>query len=164
MRTATIRALLGAIGIAVAAYGGWLLVSRENGSQLVDVLEWFVGGILLHDGVIAPVVVLAGWLATRRASPRVRGAAAMVLIVLGPLTLIAIPVFEDKGPDSANRTINARDYGHGWLGVALVTAVVVAAWMLAGWRGRRQTARIGMGDSDGHPGEEDRHVPRTRRR
>lgn len=157
MTAVRIRFGLGTLGVLVAAYGCWLLFSRQDATQLTNAGEWFVAGILLHDGLIAPVVVAGGWLATLRMPIRLRGAAAMFLIIAGPITLIAIPVFEDKSPDGANPTINARDYLHGWVEVLAVVLVIAVGWMLRVWLAQRRTSRV-----EGK--EEDGDVPRTRRR
>ena len=51
MRIAAV--LLGALGVAVAAYGGWLLL-QEDLSDLVDTAVWLAGGVVLHDFVLVP--------------------------------------------------------------------------------------------------------------
>ena len=43
------RILVGAVGVAVAAYGGWLLVANAETSDLVEVAIWLAAGVVLHD-------------------------------------------------------------------------------------------------------------------
>ena len=56
----TVRALLVLLGAAGSAYGGWLLWP-----DLATTAAWLLGGPVLHDAVIAPVVGLAGLLLIR---------------------------------------------------------------------------------------------------
>lgn len=121
------RAALLSVGVAAMAYGGWLLLSRESADQVRDVLVWLVAGVVLHDAVLSPIVILAGWLAGRLLSRPVAAAAAAVLVVLGPITLLAVPVLGRFSANPANPTLLPRDYGWGWLAVAGTTVVAAAA-------------------------------------
>ncbi len=48
------RAVLGGPGVAVTAYGGWLLVGRTDTGQLVEAAIWLASGVLLHTVVPSP--------------------------------------------------------------------------------------------------------------
>lgn len=121
------RAALVCLGVAAMAYGGWLLLSRESAGQVREVLVWLVAGVVLHDAVLSPIIILAGWLAGRLLSRPVAAAAAAVLVVLGPITLLAVPVLGRFSANPANHTLLPRDYGWGWLSVAGATVVAAAA-------------------------------------
>jgi len=133
------RWLLGAGGLAVGAYGAWLLLTRQSGDQLVSAGQWLVGGVLLHDAVLAPVVVLAGVLAARALPTPVRVPAAVVAVVLGSVTLLAVPVLGGFGRRPDNPTLLDRDYTAGWLLVAaLVVGGVVAGTTVRAMLRRRR--------------------------
>jgi hypothetical protein len=131
------RVLLGGCGVAVAAYGGWLLWQRPD-DQLVGAGTWLVGGVILHDGVLAPIVLLLGLLAARTLPAGWRGAAAGGLVVLGSVTLVAVPVLGRFGARPDNPTLLDRNYAAGWVVIAAGTAAGV---VLAAYLGRRRERR-----------------------
>ena len=118
------RILLAASGVATGAYG--LVRLLELGwDNLVATALWLAGGVFLHDAVVAPVTIVVCALAMAVLPRRVRGPAAAGLLVLGSLTLTAIPVLGRFGARADNHTLLDRDYAHGWLLVAAVTALGV---------------------------------------
>ena len=52
----TARLLIGAVGVLAGLYGALLLLERTD--DLVPVLLWVAGGVVLHDGVLAPLALL----------------------------------------------------------------------------------------------------------
>ena len=78
------------IGVGVAGYGVLRLL-RLPSEQVLAVLVWAAGGIVAHDGVLAPLVVGLG-LAATALSRWLRPSLVVLLVVLGPLTLVAVPV------------------------------------------------------------------------
>lgn len=123
------RAGLGALGVLVAAYGGWLLLSRQDTAGNLDALLWLAGGVLVHDALLAPALVALCWVGARLLPAVARPAAAAGLVVLGSLTLLAVPFLGGFGRDNApdNSTLLDRDYTAGFLvlvGVVLVGVVL----------------------------------------
>lgn len=116
-----VRVGVGAVGAAAVAYGLWLLVGLGPG-QLEAVLVWAVGGIVAHDGIIAPVVVVLGIAVAVRAPGWLRTPLLWSLVVLGPLTLLAVPVLGSFGAKADNPSLLDRPY---WLGYAVVVALVL---------------------------------------
>jgi hypothetical protein len=68
-----------------------------------------------------------------------RGPAAVGMVVLGSLTLAAIPVLDRFGAGPDNPTLLDRDYTAGWPVVAPIIVVGVAAGAAIQRRGRRRT-------------------------
>lgn len=130
-----IRGLLGALGVLVGLYGAWLLLSRTDTDQLLSAVVWLGGGVVLHDAVLAPVVVVVGVLAARVLPGVVRAPLAVVGVVVGSLTLLSLPVLLGREP--ANPTLLDRDYTTGWLLVVAVVVVAVACGTLVRERRRR---------------------------
>lgn len=123
-----VRVLAGAGGVALMGVGVALLADVRDAT---GVLVWLGGAILLHDVVIAPLVLLVGLVAVRgRARGPVRGA----LVVAGALTVVALPALVRPGR-AANSSVLPLDYPRNWLlalvAVAAVTALVLAARELA---------------------------------
>ena len=69
------RVVLGALGFLLAAYGGWLLLSRQDTAGNLDTLLWLAGGVVVHDALLAPVVIGLGVLLSRLAPAPTRAAA-----------------------------------------------------------------------------------------
>jgi hypothetical protein len=132
MRT---RLLLGALGVGVAAYGAWLLL-QEDLSDLVDTAVWLAGGVVLHDFVLVPLTLLLGVALVRLLPADLRAPVAGGLVVLGTVTLMAVPVLGGWGANADNPTILDRNYPAGWLLVAGVTILVVALTVVIRHEGR----------------------------
>lgn len=141
---------LGGLGILVAAYGAWLAVSRQDLDQLLNLGLWLVGGVVLHDLVLAPVVLLLA-LALRRTPPGWHRPATIALIVVGSLSLLAVPVLGRFGARPDNPTLLDRPYLASWLVlVALTVAAVLVAGRWAAHRDRPEGApTVAPGGEDG---------------
>lgn len=130
-----LRTLLGSAGTGLAGYGAWLLWP-----QLPAAWTWLLAGPLLHDLVVAPVVLLVG-LAARRLirHPVVRAWVLRALAVTGVLLLIAVPLAWRPHPAPPNPGLQERDYAAGlgiWLAALWAVALLGA---IAGVRkGRRR--------------------------
>ncbi|MEH0580974.1 MULTISPECIES: hypothetical protein [Streptomyces] len=133
MRVKALRALIGAGGLVLMGVGGSLLLDVRD---LADVLIWLGGAVVLHDALIAPLVLLVGLVVVRGG---VRGPVRGGLLVAGALTAVALPVLLRPGP-RANSSVLPLDYSRNWLlllaAVATVTALVLAVRALG--RGRRR--------------------------
>jgi membrane protease YdiL (CAAX protease family) len=107
---------------------------------VVSIAVWTVGGVAVHDAVIAPLVVLVGVLLVPRLPSWSRAPVAAGLIVLLSVTLLAIPVIGRFGERPDVPSLLDRPYGLLWLVFALVvTFVAVVACLLR----RRTTHRAG---------------------
>lgn len=134
---------LGLVGVAVGLYGAWLLLSRQSGDQLGSAAAWLVGGVVLHDFVLAPVVLVAVAVAGRLAPRPVRAPAAVLLVVIGSVTLLAVPVLGAFGRRADNASLLDRDYWTGWLVLVGVLVLLVAVGSLV------QRSRRGDGTDPG---------------
>ncbi|MFE4861935.1 hypothetical protein [Streptomyces sp. NPDC056670] len=120
------RTLLGAAGLALMAFGGLLLWGR---STHWDVLIWLAGAVVLHDGVIAPLVLAAGLLL---GGLKKRGLLRGALLSMGCLTLIALPLLLRPLP-TANSSVLPLNYVRGLLVSLAVVAVVAVLTGVARW-------------------------------
>lgn len=147
-----LRLLVGLLGLAAAAYGAVALL--DLGLQnLVDAGLWLIGGVLLHDAILAPLtigagVVLAalvrGWPSPRWAGPFV-GAG----VVLGTVTVAAVPVLGRFGARPDNPTLLDRPYVLGWLVLAALTLLGAGATVAVRDRLDRSGRRTTKGGGDG---------------
>jgi hypothetical protein len=144
-----IRAVLLAAGLAAAVYGVWRLLDLgwENTRATIT---WLVGGVVVHDGVFAPLVLVAGLVAVRLVPRRRLAPVVVILVVLVPVTLAGIPELGRFGARADRPTLLDRDYWLGWwVMVTLVVATVAVGVAIAGRR-RMLDARGGdRGQGDG---------------
>lgn len=141
------RTLLGALGVAVTAYGGWLLVTRTDTGQLVDAGVWLAAGVVLHDVVLTAAVLAGAALSLRLVPDPARAPAVVGMVVLGSLTLVAVPVLGRFGARADNATLLDRPYLASWLALAAVTVLAVTGASLV--RSRRDPhagPRVAEGD------------------
>ncbi|GAB3265088.1 hypothetical protein GCM10027425_30380 [Alteromonas gracilis] len=130
------RLLLGGLGVALGAYGAWLALSRQDVDQLVEIAVWLAAGVLLHDVVVAGIVIVAAGLGRRLLPASWHAPAALGLLVWGGVTVMAVPVLGRFGARPDNPTLLDRPYLATWVVISLL---VVAAVALAGiLRGRRE--------------------------
>ena len=127
MSTMRVRVLLAGLGVLVGGYGAFLLLSRQDGDQLLNAAVWLASGVVLHDFVLAPLVLGLVVLAARIVPAVGKVPAAVALVVLGTATVLAVPVLGRFGERPDNPTLLDRDYTAGWLalaGVVLLATVV----------------------------------------
>ena len=133
-----LRFLLGVLGVLVGAYGAYLLLSRQDADQLLNAGVWLASGVVLHDFVLAPLVLGLVFVGARLAPAAARAPAAAALVVLGAVTLLAVPVLGRFGARPDNATLLDRDYVAGWLAFA---GVVLLATLVAALVRSRQSRR-----------------------
>jgi len=142
-----IRIALIVVGVLVIGLGGIVLLNDVNPARYLGIALWFAGALVIHDGLIAPVV-LGVHLLLRRAGRRIP--VAVILIVQGALVVAALmtalvaPEILKQGIGSANPTILPLDYAGNLLrfyaGLALVTAASIAIVLLRSRASRRADA------------------------
>jgi len=127
--------VVGAAIVGVALYG---IADNMRETKPQSLVRFVLGAGIAHDFLVAPLVVLVGWL-TYEVVPRAARPAVRVGLALTFLTvLIAWPVVRAYGRSPRNPSLLPLDYGQN-LVVALVViwvATAVAATM-ATWRSRR---------------------------
>lgn len=133
MRTA--RAVVGLVGVVLFLVGlrdvvglGW--------TSLKPVLEWLVVGNILHDAILVPVVLAVGLAFVRLSPPWMRMPVVTGFVVLGTVTVLAIPVLGNFGDDTTNPSLMPRNYTAGWLVLAAVVGVALAVGCWWSWRHR----------------------------
>jgi hypothetical protein len=117
------RLLLASASVPAGAYALWLLVQSAM-DQWLALLTWLLGGVILHDLVLAPMVLAVG-VAARRLPGYVRAPAAAALVVWGSVTVLAVPVLGRFGARDDNPTLLDRPYFVTWLVGCAVTVLLV---------------------------------------
>lgn len=129
------RALVVLAGIGTVAYGIVGLFGSAHRIALTSAGEWFIGSALVHDAVIAPVVIVTGVILARLLPGGMRPYVQSGLVISGGLLLVATPFLTGRGYQPGNPSALALDYGRGtaiaigcvWAGVIVVAAARTAA-------------------------------------
>lgn len=114
----------------LGAYGAWLLLSGQELAQALEVAIWAVAALLLHDVVLGGLELALGAAAQRVLPWTVSGPVAGGFVVLGAVTLMAVPVLGRFGAREDNPTLLDRDYTTGWLVLAVLVVVAVLLGVL----------------------------------
>ena len=130
------RAALLVLGVAGGLWGLGLMRDFTS-TQLVSVGVFLVGGVILHDAILAPVTVGIGVIGARFLPNHFRTAAGIGFLLWGTLTLAFFNVLSGQGGKPDNMTVLDRPYAISWL---VMTGVLVAAVVIAAVRRRRALA------------------------
>jgi hypothetical protein len=117
-----------AVGTAFIGLGLWGLLTGTD-TNPAGWAVWFAGAAIVHDGIIAPCVLLVGALTTRLPSSyrrRVQG----TLLIGGAVSLMALPVVLGKGRRADNLSILPLAYGRNLVIVLAAIAVIAVLWSL----------------------------------
>lgn len=137
------RWLLGGVGAAATAYGAVLLLGTGV-ANTVAAGVWLAGGVILHDALLAPATLAVGLLLARVVPSSWRGTVTAVLVVVGTITVLAIPVLGRFGARPDNPTLLDRHYLAGWFALVVLVlagAVVVRIARLRAWHARTSERR-----------------------
>ena len=124
MRT---RLAIGALGVLLGLYGAFLLLSRQDPGQWLEVGIWFGVGVAAHDVVLSALVIGAGVVGSRLLPEPWRAPATVALVVWGPLTVATVPVLTRAGARADNATLLDRPYAATWWTMSAIVVVLVAA-------------------------------------
>ncbi|CAN5182100.1 hypothetical protein BH09ACT5_BH09ACT5_21470 [soil metagenome] len=145
--TATRRwqAALIALGVLLLGIGGIVLLTDVSPARYGGIAVWFLGALVLHDGVAA-MVVFGVSIAVRRAGRRIPLPVLAIiqgaLVVAAIVTALVVPEILKQRIGTANPTILPLDYGLNlvlfYAGLTAVTAAAIAGYLVFA---RRQKLR-----------------------
>lgn len=120
-----------AVGWAIIGWGVFGIFSNSVDTRPANLAKFVVGGALLHDLLVAPVLILAGVLIGRAVPTRARGPVQAALVVSGIVALFAWPLVRGYGLAINNPTSLPHNYGRNLLIVlGLVWTAAAAAILL----------------------------------
>ena len=132
-----LRLLLGATGVVLIVVGA-VFLSGDRFGDLVGVGAWLAGGVVAHDAVIGPLVIVVGALGVPLLPSAFRAPVVVGLVVLMTVTLMAVPVIGRFGAKADDHGLLNRPYVALWL---VFAALVVVAVLISSWV-RRRSPRI----------------------
>lgn len=127
---------------------GWALVVVAVLGAFVDDhlggrgswVVWVVGGALVHDLVVLPLVVGAGWLLTRWVPPPWRGPLRTAAVVAAVVSLTVWPIARRWGARADNPSILPLPVGRNLaLLVAAILVVAIGVGAASAWRHKTPT-------------------------
>lgn len=131
------RIVLIVIGLAGLLLGSVIMVQKERPEQIMGVIVWIGAAIIVHDGILSPLLLLLDvWL--RRAGRRIPFAVLAIIqsgVVVGAImSMLVLPEIYKKSLGTKNPTILPLDYGLNlalfWVAVAVLTAAVCALYLV----------------------------------
>ena len=126
------------LGVLLGLYGAYLLLSRQSSDQIWSATRWLAGGVVFNDGLVAVAALVVGYAVTRLLPRAVRAPVVVGAVVLGSITLMAVPVLLSYGRKDDNPSLLDRDFVGGWFvfaGVVLVCVLVAVVLRLRRARG-----------------------------
>ncbi|WP_067886406.1 hypothetical protein [Actinomadura chibensis] len=114
------RAAAAAAGTALIGWGVYGIVAHVGAGGW---LTWFAGAAVLHDGVLAPLVLAAG-AATGLVPGAYRGAVRAALVTAGCVAVVALPMVLGRGRRADEPSRLPLPYDRN---LAIVLAFVAAA-------------------------------------
>lgn len=126
-------------GLAGLAYGILRLLSQVPPANLLLLAIWLIVAVIVHDLLIAPGTVAAGWLLRRTVPDRERRYLQAFLIIAGLITVVALPMIYRQGTEPAQKALLVQDYRISLAILVGGTALVTIAFYLIR-RGRQSRA------------------------
>ncbi len=130
------------LGLGGLGFGAEQLLSGGPATAPPSSLSWLAGVLIVHDGLLAPAAVLAGWVLHRLTRNR-REVARVVgggLLVAACLVVVGLPPLLTPGV-ADNATATPRDYRAGLLLLLAADGIATAALAGAARRGARRRRR-----------------------
>jgi len=115
-----LRIAVGTLGVLLLAIGGGLAISGL-GLRSIRLAIWLGVPVLLHDGVVVPLVLALSWVGRRLLPRPAWGPAAVGLVATGTLTALGGVVLVQPGADPTLPSLLDRNYGAGY---AVALAIV----------------------------------------
>ena len=143
-----IRVLLLALGVGAGVWGAMLLGDLGSMNFFAS-LSWLVGGVVVHDALIGPLVIALAVASTRLLRGPLPAPVIVGLIVVGSVTLASVPMIGRFGALADNPTLLPRNYGLGWLVFVGLVSVLVAVALLVGQARRRSQDQLPDGGEHG---------------
>lgn len=118
-----------AVGVAIMGWGVRLfLVAVPSPSARRGLATWIVGADLLHDLVVAPLVLAVGWLLARLVPARWRGPVHVGVVASASILLLAALPLAGTAADAGNPTIQPLDYRTSTLTALALVWAAIGTW------------------------------------
>ncbi len=123
------RIILAVLGVLVLLYGIINLGIHIPAATLVWVAVWLIAAVIIHNGVVSPVVIGVSTLLRRLVPDRGRRYLQAALITAVPVTVIALPLIYREGSQPPSKAMLLQNFTAN-LGLLLG---IIAAGCLVGY-------------------------------
>lgn len=127
MTMRTWRIVLGSLGVLLAAFGAFRLLTEVSAIDVVVLAGWLIGAVIVHDGVLSPLVLATGALVSK-VPPRARRYLQFALVAGGLIAVIGLILVARRGSQPRVKALLLRDYG---VNLAILLGIVAAGSLLA---------------------------------
>ncbi|MCI2415925.1 hypothetical protein MOQ72_00680 [Saccharopolyspora sp. K220] len=138
------RVVLALPGLAALVWGGVLFGQfvLSQGSSSIVAWAWLLGGPVVHDGLVAPVVGLAGLVITRVVPHSWRGPLLVGAALSGVLGLLSVPLLWRRYGTPPSPGLHDGDTSTGLLvALGLIWVLVLLIGLANTWRRARAAAQ-----------------------
>ena len=104
------RIILAVAGIGVGTYGVSQLLTYIPVQSLVVLALWLIGALIIHDGLLSPVVVGVGTVLRRYVPDRGRRYLQFGLIMSAMVTVIAVPMIYRANREPPSKALLLQDF------------------------------------------------------
>jgi divalent metal cation (Fe/Co/Zn/Cd) transporter len=132
---------LAVLGWGIIVYGFVGLVANSSRTHPPTWAVWFFGAAIVHDLLLAPIVLLIGSQIALRAPGRGKAYVQAALIMSGIVVLTSIPVLLGFGRNPNDPSTLPNNYITGLLAVLAVIWTLVALTSLARAESRSQNSK-----------------------
>lgn len=128
-----------AAGTGIMAWGGWLFLDASSSAEARrGFVAWLIGIDVAHDLLLAPVVLIVGWLMARYVPARQRPPVHAGVVVSACLLALAYLPLRGTASGTGNSSIQPLDYRTSTLTALALVWAGVGAWLAARrWSDRR---------------------------
>lgn len=131
--------VLAVVGWGVIAFGALTLVQHSGSTKPVNFSIFFLGLAMVHDFLLAPLVLGISVLIVRRVPAPLRPGVEAGALISGVLVLFSLPMVLGLGGLPDNPTLLPNNYAAGLGACLLVVWIVSSVVMLRAWK--RRSAR-----------------------
>lgn len=107
----TWRILLAVSGITLGLFGVLRLLTQIPVGNLMVLAVWLVAAVVVHDGLLSPVILAVGWALARTIPPRARRYVQAACIAGGLIVAVAIPLILRAGKEPDSKAILRQNFG-----------------------------------------------------
>jgi hypothetical protein len=104
------RLIFGILGVLVVLYGIVNLFLHIPVQTLVWVAVWLIAAVIIHHGVLSPLVIAATSLLRRVVPDRGRRYLQAALIMAVPVTVIALPMIYRQGSQPPSKAMLLQNF------------------------------------------------------
>ena len=122
------RVILAVAGILLGLFGVGRLVTEISSYSLKWLVVWLIAALLIHDGILSPLVIAVGWYLREHVPRRGRRYLQAGLIMAAMVTVIAIPMIYRRNSQPVSKAILNQNFGGN---LTLLLGIIAGATLLA---------------------------------